>query len=662
MTPEGQTIKNILFSNNYDILKVIMNPLVLIFTNIISISILFLIIISIGQKISKILKINLDNSILHLLDIALGFATLSIFILLLSFINKVNIIGILILLTALSIFSYKEIFYYVKNIYSYKFEYREKYFSSNNFFLNIIIVFVFITFINFLTPLSSGWDSIVAYTKIPKQISETNSFVYNDYSPFFYAANLPMTIGFTLFHDDSIAKMFLFVFSILDLILLCVFTKKIFKHKKFYFIYPLLIFLMPFWNWMLDKENKIELVLIFYIMFVILLFFEYLEKKDKNIIYLSSFILGFAWTIKITSIHIIIILALLYAYYIIRYEKLKIINILKIGFLSFIIFFIPLLPWVIKNSLDYNKFTPKIFYQLQNKSEKFLDISEYAYLNNYNDDNIEDVDGNESLKNNRYIINKDFKNYLISIWHYTIPPSIGNHFPEIGLVFISILPILILFYILKKHNKNINILLFITILYFIIFMIINRGNPAPWYGIGFFFLLSTISGYFILNTKDSLTKTLLTMIIIIQVILTMSYKNTGFITDINKKLLYFYGQINILEYQDLINGSTSASMITILSNLPNDGYIYTTGNSYEYYTKDAYKRFALSDRKKVLYTVLKKRYNDEEIYKIFQKINLKYFLLIEYKNDFYNFLSSKSKTCIIKNIRNKDECLLFQLF
>lgn len=463
---------------------------------------------SVGKKIFDILKFNIeDKKEEFVFSFGLGFLAINYFAFLLTALGWLYFWPSLILVVAFAAFSWTQIKYFF-NIFlktNFKFSISADFKNVENlqsWVWVIVAIFFIITFLITFRFLSIEYDDLAAYLSIPQLYA-----YYHGLVPFYNApAAIPGGIGMafyalinTLFNPDFIFHL-TWLFLVFLLFTVYLFTAKFFS-KKTTIITLLLSAFIP-WNYFFVTTQKVEFIFAFISSLALFSFFVWLNNNKMQWLYLSAVFLGYAASIKINGLFLIISLSVL----IVGLFIFKKINFKKSAVCGLLIalFFLPiaLLNFhYYHNPLGLFK-TP---FSKQTNKPLFKDGKKITLYDIYDKTDFADKRNYELtlLSRQNHISDSSFFNFFWTIWNITVnQKGVKMLYIEISPYLLIFLPFFIFYFIKNKYYKEKNIL-YLSIVSFIFFILWHLcGAERPWYGIAIFYFLFIFCAIALQNVKN----------------------------------------------------------------------------------------------------------------------------------------------------------------
>ncbi len=401
------------------------------------------------------------------------------------------------------------------------------FFSKRNFTFSMKKIFtwiVILTLISFsifligsLIPSPQGFDSSTEYLNRANLIATHGQLMPGTYP---YAYSLLVAIGY-LFSGNAMYSFGInLIFSILGLTTLFKVIHLLTKDKTISLSLATLWLTLPLTTTYLHYEAKVELFLFFISSISILLFIYYIKNpKNHYTIYLIAFILGFAFTVKVIAIFLVIALFIPILYII--YKNFPIKKVFSIVFLIFIFSMISILPWSIH----------ALYTTIQSKEPMTLtSLVKSTNINNAiipfdNSDCINKTTEDDYIRFKINVPNPLLKPLIIP-WNLMRNStfSVDRNLVNIGYIptlFYYLFFVFLIYFIFtkKQNNKKITILIFSTIIFWILWSFLAKD--IIWYGYAGFTLYFILIGLLLKQIKTTNTPIYLFIISLIVLNTTM---------------------------------------------------------------------------------------------------------------------------------------------
>ncbi|MFH1564688.1 MAG: hypothetical protein ABIC82_02440 [bacterium] len=467
-----------------------------------------------GKKIFDIFKFNIeDKKEEFIFSFGLGFLIINYFAFFLTASGWFYFLPSLALVIIFTIFSSKQIKYFVDNFLKAEFQFNisadfKDIKNLESWIWIIITTFLIAAIIPTFRSFLINYDDLAAYFSIPQLYIYYHSLV-----PFYNApAAIPSGIAMPLYSliNMLFAPHFVFhlswLFLIFTLCALYLFTSKFFSQKAA--ITTLLLVVFVPWNNYFIITQKIDFIFTFISAIAVFSFFIWLNNKDVKSstyfgwLYLCAVFLGYAISLKINGLFLIasifLVVAGLFIFKKINFKKSAI-----FGLIIFL-FFLPILAF---NIYYYNNpVAPfKIFSSAQKTETLFNQNKKVTMYDIFNKTDFAakrnrdlTVSGYQNNTNNSAIIK-----FFWRIWNTTINQkgyrSINIEITPYLLIFLPFF----LFYFIKNRlykEKNIFYLSIISLAFFSLWYL--KGAERPWYGIGMFYFLFIFCGLTLEKIKN----------------------------------------------------------------------------------------------------------------------------------------------------------------
>lgn len=464
------------------------------------------------------------------ISVALGLVPIMFGVFMLSLFKLVYPVIIIIFISLLSILARHEIKYFFIKIKNFRF--RKNLNNKKDFTFTLILfstfIFLAIAFTNTIKPLpgADDVDSLHSYYNVPNLISENHKYVI---LPNVNSANMGQNTEmiYTAIISTLGAKYivhFSLIFFILFLMIAYNASLNLFgrDHAN---LSLLTLFYVP-WNFYFTTTNKTDIFLSFYLISILYLFFKW-QKNIKNFkyLYLIGILSGVSFGIKYNALFLLIPIYFLIFYFWIK--NLKIVKFKNI-FLSAFLVLVFASPWLIKNTYYFKN--PVFPYFIDSPSSDIQAACDKTFKNQ----RMADVSLLKWSNNDNGI-----SGTLSSMWRQSVGKNYTNYnFFNFGLFAFILFP----FYFFHKKNKNLSILLFIIVIYFVLYLLTpTRGRV--WYGMLGVSLLYLMLPYLLLKYRS--LKILFLIFISIAVFHNFTFINTN--------ILYATGKLNSNEFSQKTN-------------------------------------------------------------------------------------------------------------
>jgi len=435
-----------------------------------------------------------------LLNFILGFISLTLISFILASISFFNALSISILFFVIAFLQRELIIEILKSF----FKKRTLSFSTkkmSTWIIFLLIIFFSIFFINSLLPSPQGFDSGTEYLNRAKLIAKHGQLMPGTYP---YTYSLIMAIGYFFSGNVMYSFGINLILSILGLITLFQTIKLVTKDKTISLLIATLWISLPLTMSYLHYEAKVELFLFFTSSICILLFIYFLRNpKQYHIIYLISLFLGFAFTIKITTLFLILALFIPISYIVIKSNSIK--KTISIMSFAFIFGISTVLPWIAHS-----------VYTTVQSGEPITYLSLVKSVNVVNKKTFNAFDTSDCVtttKEDDYIRFKinypnPFLKLFIAPWDLMRNSTsfVNRSLINIGYVptlFYYIFLLYFIYFILKKktENKELNILIFSTIIFWLLWGFLAKD--IIWYGYAGFILYFILIGVVLKHIKNT---------------------------------------------------------------------------------------------------------------------------------------------------------------
>ncbi len=322
------------------------------FINILFLFFLSLLSFGLGNKILKLFKISLDNSLERFVfSLGLGLGTISYLIFLLAVLGLLYkwiclLLLLLILVISLwGIWKNKEIFHHLKHKISRDFKFEKAYIFEYSL-LVILFFYILLCFFSALAP-PVDWDSLVYHLPIPKIWIQNHKAIYIPYiehSARHLAVQTIYALAMVILQNDTIPGMIIWMSSLWLILCVYAFCSR-YLSPRVGILAMSALYCTPFISAITCKP----LVDVPYICFGFLAFyafFKYVQSNDYKMLILSSVMGGFSAACK--QFGIISFIGLFLLLIIIEIKRKSFIKNFKRIVLFGLIFTMIIAPWIIK--------------------------------------------------------------------------------------------------------------------------------------------------------------------------------------------------------------------------------------------------------------------------------------------------------------------------
>lgn len=415
------------------------------FLNLISLFLLIIIVTSFGRRLFSIFRIKFNDPLEYLVfSIGLGFGILSLFVLtigLFGLLYKSAIYLILLFILLFSISDIKKVFLDISQSWKNNSGILTK---RTNLLLFIILILLIILNIIGASGPPSAMDPLVYHLTIPKIYIEKHKIEYFSYtwlSNFPFNMEMLYTLGMIII-DDIFPAQIHFVFGLFISIAIFLFCKM--NQKEEICLFSIVLFYaMPLTTFVSTSAFS-DFGLIFYLFVSFISFYKWRIDLKKQWLILLGIFSGFACGCKFTGLFVSAILVLFIAFESIRQKKSIISNIFIFSIFAIIFGGV----WYLKNLLWTGNPVYPFLYNL------FGGRDWNAYSNN----SIMNFYGESGAGKNIF-------KFVLALWNIT---QNGEKFDigyALGPIFLSFLPISILFW---KRLNFCKILVLFSFIYFIL--------------------------------------------------------------------------------------------------------------------------------------------------------------------------------------------------
>lgn len=289
---------------------------------------------SLGQLLDVLLEVNLRNSGQTVTNIAAGMMVLVLFLFVCGIFGFLKFYILFMLLLFLLALNWRGAWQFIKASLFQPIELPKdlNVLGVASFFF--LLFLICLNFLNIITPLPKGFDSLTLYINLPGLIRDYSGLV-EGFQP--YNWSLLMSIGYIIFDKTEVVMALSALGGLLSLFAMYELGKNWLRINANYLLFALLVFYStPSIFHQSSDELKIDLGLLFICLCIILLFVEWLHRlqneEDHNqtisifyytgeqiqngsLLVLAALLMGFALGIKLTAFFIFfgLIAALWYA-------------------------------------------------------------------------------------------------------------------------------------------------------------------------------------------------------------------------------------------------------------------------------------------------------------------------------------------------------------
>lgn len=315
--------------------------------------------LALGQKILRLMGINLNYAENLVFALPLGLAVLAYFTFFIGIIGFLYKSVLMLFLFILFVLFFKDIkailqrlFTLIKNIDSKKI--TKKYGIGLNFYTIVIVFLLLLVVLNFIASFVPPWhfDVLAYHLAVPKIYTQAHQIIY---VPYIFYSNLPslvdtMYLMGLLLHSGILSNLIGYSLGAVFVFAIFLFCKRFFN-LKIALLAPLIFYSMP----NIIRSSRTSHVDLQFALFIFLSFyalFLYFSSNSKKHLILSAVFAGFGLSSKVFGIIAVAGISVVLAYHLISRWAKKNIN-FKDAFLSLFIFglivLIIFLPWLLKN-------------------------------------------------------------------------------------------------------------------------------------------------------------------------------------------------------------------------------------------------------------------------------------------------------------------------
>ncbi|OIO52881.1 hypothetical protein AUJ78_00680 [Candidatus Peregrinibacteria bacterium CG1_02_41_10] len=195
--------------------------------------------------------------------------------------------------------SYKQVWFFLRSFFTQKFDFNFKLFSFKSAALFVLGTFLALNILELIRPIPIGWDDMGVYLNWPRLMSQSHELIPGNG---LYGWSLIMSLGFTLFNSATVGLLLSWLGGFFSLIVLYVLLKKaVSEYSVLPIILITLFYSLPAVFFQSAKDLKVDLGLFFLISSALLVFLEWVQTKKLVWLALCGFILGTAFTVKLTA-------------------------------------------------------------------------------------------------------------------------------------------------------------------------------------------------------------------------------------------------------------------------------------------------------------------------------------------------------------------------
>ncbi len=476
--------------------------------------------LSLGRKISSLLKIRIDLGLLsECFYLGIGLVLTIYFTYFLAWAGWLNqwFLGLALLIAL--IFFRQELRFYWRWFFLKKFslKFKEVYvsegvFSLVNFWIVFFIGFVLL-FCSSLKLVAQTADDLAVYGNLPQLFSELGRMVpfYNSPTAAVAGISLPWEGGIFVLTGSLFVQLLPFFFIFAFLITLYLFLKRYFK-EPIPEITVWLSLLAP-WNVFFTASQKVDFIAVFFSLLAIIgLLIWYKNKKGKQYFYLAAVFLGAAVAVKFSVLLFALTLVFFFVYLLWR-RQLK----LKFFFAFGVVSFLFILPVLLFNYINYKN--PLVHFLNFSKpiGVFFNSGSKVTMLDLFNHSSRLQTEKkfitNITRQNNLY--SRKWKNWLWMIWNISVnQKGVKVVYVQPGPWFLIFFPFWLVYFWLGKlyKNKFLQVFYFMTMVGFVVWLLL--GRQRPWYGLSMFYFNFILAAVYFKNLQNKLVKKITSFFII----------------------------------------------------------------------------------------------------------------------------------------------------
>jgi len=235
---------------------------------------------ALGEKINSLFDLDLNRSQWFVMDMAMGISGLVLLLFILGAVSLLKWFIVLPLLLALIAINYKYVLDLVKSFFWRPLRLSEdlNYLGFFSFF--ILLFIICLNFLQIISPMPTGYDSMTIYVNLPSLINDYSGLV-KGYQP--YNWSLLMSLGFVIFQKAEIAMALSLVGGILTLWVMYRIGKDYLKMNVNWLWLALAAFyLMPTITHQSSKEPKVDLGALFIYVTIVMILYAWIKKRSAE--------------------------------------------------------------------------------------------------------------------------------------------------------------------------------------------------------------------------------------------------------------------------------------------------------------------------------------------------------------------------------------------
>jgi len=649
--------------------------------------------ISLGKKIKGIfIKDDLGILADFLLSLAFGIAIMSFIYFCLALFGIFNLIALFIVFSLILILCNKEFIYWLKVIFVIPNEFSIKLLSPTLFLLFIFFCFVAQNTLEAMRPVPIGHDDLIEYAKNIKLLTESGRLIGGvlPYPWELFASSVNI-----LSHSWMVTSFFNSLKSVLAFVSLYFLTDyfckvrkiRLFSDDKFIPILVATIFYtLPMVVFQSAVDLKVDLAAFFYSIISTFMIFRWKETGKSIYLFVAFFLLGFAFTTKLTTIFYIAGLAL-YVLYLFIQQKLKILRILKIVGFCLVFFLLSFAPFALSSVSTFGVEKAAQAYFLSSKGElpkihllTKKDSSETKETPEYN--KLSGENGSKDLS--KFKAGGSLLSNIFSLpFIVTMNSNVTGEFVDVTFLFLAIIPItsIILLARRKKGSDKSGMLRLLSVAGLVAFALwLVFASGIVWYGMAILIPLLLLLAESLKQMEKYYKPVFFTAIVLIfsWLILSLAYRTTynpKYLSHIMPKdLAYLRGTCDDQCYINYIFPENKTIKIINENNKTGDaGNILMTGKLLDFLIYNS-NRNTIFDNYET-FTEIHQEKDDALTIERLEKANFKYIIISRFsypiylhadvinkaKQEMYDFVSNNPDKIKLMNDPNMDGSVIAQI-
>lgn len=491
--------------------------------------------------------------------------------------------------------------------------------SLEPFFLGLFLTILVLHVLSLLRPVSIGWDGLAGYMNNAQLLASRGELLSGVNS---YAYELIMSIGFLLSSNASLSLALASLIVLPVMFLIYGGVKKV-ASSSTAALTALLFYTIPLVLFHAEQESKVDLASVFWVGLSLICFYYFWRERSLKFLSLSAFLAGFAFSIKYTNLFLIIALCLtlLAGFYLFRPWKFKQV-LLSLG--CFVLFVaLPFSPWAAWNmwsggvnfyALASGAYSgPGIACSVPATSTP-LSVSDDAKLE-HESTKIDQVFNFSGYREEigRYLgYGSGWTKYLLTPWTLTMNKTVSGLYVDLGFLFLSLIPLALLYALLYGFSRPWRLLALFTIFYWLTWLIFARG--IIWYAMpGFLPLLLFIGKFYHKGLADKWGNLALQFLLVINVLVGLNSAMIGYGHPAD--IAYATGLFDEQLYID----NTLPSYRAIYEKInAGDGNVYRMGTFIKYFIKDNDRRVFTDDQMDTIACLIQSNSPEEVLSKLRQ--------------------------------------------